>query len=131
MTLHLEILVPDGVVVQMRIRRLQAADASGRFGIWPGHERFVTLLVPCVVMYTEENGREKYAAADGGVLLVERDQLSIATREAVLADRLEEVADKAAAMLQARRLLEKTAQTDFAQLQICLLRELRKVEVNV
>lgn len=131
MNLDLEILVPDGVVIRTGIRRLQAADASGRFGIWPGHEAFLTLLVPCVLFFTEESGRERYAAADGGVCLVEKNQVSIVTREAVLADRLEDVADAAAAMLEARRRLEKTAKTEFAQLQISLLTELRQVEKNL
>jgi F-type H+-transporting ATPase subunit epsilon len=128
MSMDLEILVPDGVVVKTRIRGLQAADASGRFGIWPGHEAFLTLLVPCVVFYRDADGSDRYAAADGGVLLVEQDHVSLVTREAVVADRLELVADKAAAMLEERRHLEKTAQAEFAELQTSLVRELGKVE---
>ena len=131
MSLDLEILVPDGVVVHTGIKRLQAADASGRFGIWPGHEAFLTLLIPCVVSFTETSGRERYAAADGGVCLVDKGRISIVTREAVVADRLEDVADAAATMLEARRRLEKTAKTEFAQLQISLLTELRQVETTL
>jgi F-type H+-transporting ATPase subunit epsilon len=131
MSLALEVLVPDGVVVNTRVRRLQAADPSGRFGIWTGHEAFLTLLAPCVLFYMEESGREHYVAVDGGVCLVENHQVSIVTREAVLADRLEDVADAAAAMLEARRSQEKAAQTEFAQLQISLLTELRQVERNL
>jgi len=128
MSMDLEILVPDGVVVKTRIRGLQAADASGRFGIWTGHEAFLTLLVPCVIFYRDEDGSDRYAAADGGVLLVEQDHVSLVTREAVVADRLELVADKAAAMLEERRRLETTAQAEFAELQTSLIRELGKVE---
>jgi len=94
----------------------------------PGHEAFLTLLVPCVLSFREENGRERYAAADGGVLVVEKDQVSVVTREAVIADRLEEVADAAAAMLEARRRTERTARAEFTELQSSLLRELHKVE---
>ncbi len=128
MSLELEILVPDGVAVRTPIRRLQAADATGRFGIWPGHETFLTLLVPCVIFFIDGTGRERYAAADVGVVVVNGPRVSIATREAVIADRLEEVADAAAAMLATRRRLEQTAQTEFAELQLALLRELHKVE---
>lgn len=128
MTLDLEILVPDGVAVQARVVSLRAADASGQFGVLPGHEPFLTLLVPCVLSFREENGRERYAAADGGVLVVKKDHVSVVTREAVTADRLEEVADAAAAMLEARHQHERTARAEFAELQSSLLRELRKVE---
>ena len=55
---------------------------AGQFGIRPGHEAFLTLLVPCVLSFREENGRERYAAADGGVLVVEKDHVSVVTREA-------------------------------------------------
>jgi F0F1-type ATP synthase epsilon subunit len=80
------------------------------------------------LLLREEDGRERYAAADGGLLTVNRDHVAIATREAVVADRLEDVAEAAAAMMKARQAQEKTARTEFAELQSSLLRELRKVE---
>jgi F-type H+-transporting ATPase subunit epsilon len=127
-SLDLEILVPDGVALRAQVVSLGAADASGRFGVRPGHEAFLTLLVPCVLSFREEDGRERYAAAAGGVLVVEKDHVSVVTREAVVADRLEDVADAAAAMLEARRRQERAARTEFAELQTSLLRELRTVE---
>lgn len=128
MILELEIMVPDGVALQARAQSLRAADASGQFGIHPGHEPFLTLLSPCVLTYREETGVERYAAADGGVLLLENNRVSVVTREAVVAERLEEVAAAAAAMLATRREMEKTARAEFIELQTTLLKELRKVE---
>jgi F-type H+-transporting ATPase subunit epsilon len=128
MTMNLEILIPDGVVLDTPIRGLRAADASGLFGLWPNHEDFATLLVPCVVSYRDEDNREHYAAVDGGVLVLQKGQVSIGTREAVLADRIEEVADAAASMLAVRRQEERTAREEFAELQSSLLREMHKAE---
>lgn len=128
MTLEFEILVPDGIVIQTRVVKLRAADATGQFGLLPGHEAFVTLLSPCVLLFCDENGCERYAAADGGVLVSERHHVSVATREAVTADQLEQVAGAAAAMLETRQRRERTAKAEFAQLQTSLLRELRKLE---
>jgi F-type H+-transporting ATPase subunit epsilon len=135
MTMNLEILVPDGVVLDIPIRGLRAADTSGMFGLWPNHEDFATLLVPCVVSYRDEDNHEHYAAVDGGVLVMRSQtefgnekRVSISTREAVLADRIEAVADAAAAMLAARREEESTARAEFAELQAALLRELPKAE---
>lgn len=128
MSMQLEILVPDGVVVQARVQSVQAADASGRFGLLPNHEAFLTLLSPCVLVYRDDNGQEHYAAADGGVLLLENNRVAVATREAVTADQLDEVADAVTAMLESRRAHEKTARAEFAELQSALLQELRKAE---
>ncbi len=128
MSLKLKVLVPDGVALRTRFMSLRAADASGRFGVRTGHESFLTLLVPCVLFFQDEGGHEGYAAADGGLLVVDKDHVSVVTREAVVAGRLEEVADAAARMLAARQRRERTARTEFAELQASLLRELRKVE---
>jgi F-type H+-transporting ATPase subunit epsilon len=124
----LEILVPNGVMLETRIRGLQASDASGRFGLWPGHEAFVTILEPCIVIYRDESDRERFAAVDTGVLVLEDRRVSIACREAVVADRLEDVADRADAMLRQRRLEERTARGEFAELQSTLVRQLKKLE---
>lgn len=128
MSLDLEIIAPDRVIALRRVVALQAADASGRFGVWPGHENFLTVLIPCVLRYRAENGRESFAAVDGGVLLLEDGRISVVTRDAVVAERLDEVADKAAAMLDARKDKEQASHSGFAELETSLLRELRKAE---
>ena len=50
-SLELEILAPIAWSSKAAVVSLQAADASGRFGIRTGHEDFLTVLVPCVVRY--------------------------------------------------------------------------------
>jgi F-type H+-transporting ATPase subunit epsilon len=127
-TLDLEIIAPHRVIAEARVVALQAADASGQFGIRPGHESFLTVLIPCVLRFRAEDGRESFAAVDGGVLILENGRVSVATRDAVVADRLDEVADKAAAMLDARKDKEQAARAGFAELEISLMRELRKAE---
>ena len=127
MTLRLQILVPDAVVLDVRVTGLQAADATGRFGLRPGHERFVTVLAPALLVYTTEEGTERYAAIDGGVLLLEGDRAQVVTREAILSDRLEDVAGRAASILDARKREESRARAEFEELQTVLARELARV----
>lgn len=126
--MKLEILVPDGVVLDAPIRSVQAADASGRFGLWPDHEPLVTVLEPCLVSFRDAEDRERFAGLDGGVLVAEGDIVSIACREAVVADRLEEVADRVGGMLRDRRLRERTARGEFAELQTTLMRQLKQAQ---
>jgi F-type H+-transporting ATPase subunit epsilon len=126
-TLGLDILVPDAVVLSTRVVGVQAADATGRFGLRPGHERFVTVLVPSLLVFTDEAGVERYAAVDGGVLLLDGDRVSVVTREAVLADRLEDVAGQAASILDARRRQERQARAEFDELQTALVKQLARV----
>lgn len=128
MSLDLEILVPHGLVAQASVSAVQATDASGRFGLWPNHERFLTVLEPCVLTFRDETGRERFAAVDGGVLSLEQNRITVATRDAVVADRMEEVADAAAAMVANRRAREQSARTAFAEFETSLLRELHNLE---
>lgn len=126
MSLDLEIITPQRLIFHEHVGAIQAADATGRFGIWSGAEDFLTILTPCVFLIRAEDGKERYAAIDGGVFLLETGRISVATRDAVVADRLEDVAETAAAMLAARKERERTARAGFAELQASLLRELRK-----
>jgi F0F1-type ATP synthase epsilon subunit len=73
------------------------------------------------------DGREGYAAVDGGVLLVEGDHVSIVTREAVVAHSLQAIADAAAAMVGSRRKEEELARVSAEQIALRLLQELREV----
>jgi F-type H+-transporting ATPase subunit epsilon len=127
MTLGLRILVPDALVLDARVTGVQAADSTGRFGLRAGHEPFVTVLSPSLLVYTEDDGRERYAAVDGGVLMLERDQVSVVTREAVLADRFEELAAKAAAILDFHQREERQARAEFHELQVALVEQLARM----
>lgn len=128
MSLSLEILAPDEVVVRTAIGGFRAADASGCFGILPGHEDFQTLLTPGLIEYRPADGGTRYAAVDGGVLLLENGRLQIATREAAIADTLDEVAAAALRMLGGRQAQEQAARAEFAELQAALLREVHVAE---
>jgi F-type H+-transporting ATPase subunit epsilon len=121
----LQILVPDTVVLDALVLGVQAADATGRFGLRAGHERFVTVLVPSLLAYTTEQG-EHYAAVDGGVLVLEGDRVSVVTREAVLAERLEDLAGRAAEILDTRKREERRARAEFDELQTVLAKELAR-----
>ena len=64
---------------------MQAEDPSGRFGILPGHERYLTALAPSILIYRYlQNGseHESYVAVRSGVLRVTPDGVHVAVQEA-------------------------------------------------
>jgi F-type H+-transporting ATPase subunit epsilon len=86
--MRLQIFTPLSVVVQQEIDSLRATDASGSFGILPGHVPFMTALAMCIVSW-RHSGEEKFCAVRGGVLTVAvGTTIAIATREAVAGDDL-------------------------------------------
>ena len=114
-------------MLDTRVVKIQAADESGRFGLLPGREAFMTVLTPSLLVYIDEENRERYAAVDGGVLLLERDHVSATTREAVLADRLEDLAERAATILDTRRRQETCARAEFDELKTSLVKKMTSV----
>ncbi|MCF7701446.1 F0F1 ATP synthase subunit epsilon [Loktanella sp. M215] len=84
--MNLRIVTPLTVVVTTGIDRMTAEDASGSFGILPGHAPFLTALAISVVSWTTA-GVTLFCAVRGGVLSVDGD-VAIATPEAVPGDDL-------------------------------------------
>lgn len=88
--LSLIVTTPTSVAATLTgIRHLRAEDASGAFGIWPGHADLLTALAISVISWRTADGREGHCAVRGGVLTI-RDgaQVAVATREAVPGDDL-------------------------------------------
>ena len=83
------------------VRHVRAEDATGSFGILPGHVDFLTVLSVSVLIYRLESentdqvadgvatGREHFVGLRGGVLLVTEGQhVQVFTREATQSDNL-------------------------------------------
>jgi len=62
------------------VRSFVGEDASGSFGILPGHERMMTALVFGLARFRAETGPWQYLAMPGGLLYFFEDQLCISTR---------------------------------------------------
>ena len=71
---------------------VQAEDPSGRFGILPGHEPYLTALVPSILVYRyhdgEGNEKEAYFAVRQGILRVTPGAVQVAVRDAYASEEL-------------------------------------------
>lgn len=86
--MRLRIITPLSIVVDEDISSLRAEDASGSFGLLPGHEPFLTALAISIVSWRRAEG-ERFCALRGGVLTMsDSSTIDIATREAVAGDDL-------------------------------------------
>ena len=88
--LHLLISTPQQILVDCAdVLALRGEDASGSFGLLPGHEDFLTALVPTVLRWRRAGGAPGFCAVRGGVLSLRGGELRIACREGVLGAQLE------------------------------------------
>ena len=89
--MRLRLTTPTRLLIDREVTYVQAEDASGRFGILPGHESYLTALVPSILVYRYEEGggrQEDYAAVRGGVLRVTGEGVQVAVRDAHLGEDL-------------------------------------------
>jgi F-type H+-transporting ATPase subunit epsilon len=122
----LRIATPTGLAVEASdVRHVRAEDATGAFGIQTGHTEFVTTLTVSVVTWRDAKGTEHHAAVRGGVFRVQGGRIvEIATREAVVGERLEELGHAVLARMRDATEAEAKARTRAAQLHASVVRHL-------
>jgi len=127
----LRVSMPTQLVLEQEVSYVQAEDATGRFGILPGHERFLTVLVPSILLYRtgrRGGGRESYVAVRQGVLRVTEEGVSVAAREAVASENLGELQESLRRLREKRTLRDYQAARSLYQMQIGAWRRLMEYE---
>lgn len=124
--LRLIISTPMSLLVDAAdVQSLRAEDASGGFGILPGHADFVTALSDCVLRWRAADGKERYCAVRGGVMTVRNgSSVSVACRHGVLGDNLEKLEAEVRAAAAARAAGESRARVDQTRLHALAVRQL-------
>lgn len=126
--LRLTVATPLQLVLQQDgVASLRAEDASGDFGILPGHADFLTVIDAGVLRWRMDSGPWRYCALRGGVMTVfDGRDVSIACREAILGDDLatlqERVSEARAAALEEQR----KARTQVTRLHARAIRHLMR-----
>ncbi len=126
--MRLRIITPLSVMVDQDIDSLRAEDASGSFGILPGHAPFLTELAISIVSWRTAKG-ERFCALRGGVMTVgsalsASTQIDIATREAVTGDDLATLDDQVLARFRSNAEDERDEHVETMRLQYNAIRHM-------
>ena len=124
--MRLRIVTPLAVVIdEDGVLALRAEDASGSFGILPGHADFLTSLAISVVGWKAADGARRYCAVRRGVLTVSAGQsIDIATREAVPGDDLATLDETVLGTFRADLEMERTERVESTRLQLNAIRQI-------
>jgi F-type H+-transporting ATPase subunit epsilon len=126
--MRLRIVTPFLIVVDDdRVRALRAEDASGGFGVLPGHADFLTSLSISVVSWTSAGGAHRYCAVRRGVLSVTggRD-IAIATREAIPGDDFATLDETVLERFRAESESERQEHVETTRLQLVAIRQIMR-----
>ena len=122
--MRLRIVTPLSLVVDDDIDSLRAEDASGGFGILPGHAPFLTALAISIVSWRKAQV-EQFCAVRGGTMTVsDGAMVAIATREAVAGDDLATLDAQVLARFQSDAEEERVAHVDAVSLQLNAIRRM-------
>lgn len=121
-TLH--IMTPLAIIVDQPVRSLRAMDASGSFGILPGHADFLTRLAVSVVSWTTPEGAARFCAVRGGALTVRPGHIAVATREAVTGDDLTTLDREVLARFRAEMDEERVEHVETTRLHLSAMRQM-------
>ncbi len=124
--MRLEISTPAGIAVQEpTLASLRAEDASGSFGILPGHADFITVLAVSVLSWVRQDGGHAYCAVRGGVLRVSGGaRIDVASQEAVPGEDLACLEQQVLARLRDDDEQAREARTDARRLHLATVQSL-------
>jgi len=124
--MKLTVTTPESVVVAADdVAALRAEDASGWFGLRPGHADLVAVLVPSVISWRGGDEVEHYVAVRGGVLTVaDGERIDVATRQAVAGNDYDTLDAALASAVEAAHEEESRARTEAIGLEATAVRAL-------
>jgi len=124
--MRLCITTPLSVVIdEDGVLAVRAEDASGSFGVLPGHAEFLTSLAISVVSWQRGDGTRHYCAVRRGVFsVVGGQEVAIATREAVAGDDLGSLEATVLARFRADIETERAERVDSTRLQLDAIRQI-------
>jgi len=123
--LHLLIATPQQILVDCAdVVSLRGEDASGGFGLLPGHVDYLTVLEPTVLRWRRAGGERGYCAVRGGVLSLSGGELRIACREGIVGERLDELAARVQEAREAQRDSARRARVEHLRLHTRAVRQL-------
>lgn len=124
----MRIVTPLLVVVdEDGVPALRAEDATGSFGVLPGHADFLTSLTISVVSWESADGARHYCAVRRGVLSVAGGcVITIATREAVTGDDLAALDETVLARFRSDIEAERTEHVEGARLHLNAIRQIMR-----
>lgn len=127
-SMRLRLLLPSEVLIDERAVKVIAEAENGEFCLLPRHIDFVAGLVPGVLSFWTEAGRERYAAIDEGVLVKCGREVSVSTLNGVRGDDLVQLQDLVADYFLDLDEHERKARTALARLEAGTLRAFRELQ---
>jgi len=82
--MKLKVLLPTEILIEKEVTKVIAEAENGSFCLLPRHIDFVAALVPGILSYEKDTGKEEFLAVDEGTLVKCGSEVLVSTRNAVI-----------------------------------------------
>jgi F-type H+-transporting ATPase subunit epsilon len=124
----LKVLTPTKVLLEEPVTKVIAEAQNGSFCLLPRHIDYVAALVPGILTFTQEDGREQYVAADIGTLIKCGNQVLVSVFNAVCGDDLNQLHDLVKQHFIRLDEEQRTARSALARLEAGVMRHFIQLE---
>ena len=128
-TLKLEIVTPEGIAFSEDVHLVTLPAVEGEMGVYPGHVRLITQLVPGEIIVSKD-GQDRFLAVGEGLVEVAGAKVAILTNMAISAENIDEAKVEEARARAAARLSEKISDEEVATVNASLARSLAQLQVK-
>lgn len=117
------VTTPERRVYEGPVAKVVATGIDGSRGFLPRHADFVMPLKRSIMSCADEAGVQTFFAVDGGVLVKKGNRLTVAARQAVMAERMEDLPEGVLASFAQADEHARAADRAANRLETMLLRE--------
>lgn len=125
--MKLKVLLPTEVLVDEKVRKVTAEAENGSFCLLPRHIDFVAALVPGLLSFEKEEGKEVFVAVAEGVLVKSGQDVLVSVRNAARGAELGELRQIVEKKFKVLDDKEKTARTAMARIEAGFVRRFLEV----
>jgi F-type H+-transporting ATPase subunit epsilon len=128
-TLTLEIVTPQAIAFSEQVNMVTLPAIEGEIGVYPGHVRLITQLVPGEIV-ANKDGQDRFLAVGEGLIEIAGDHVAIVTDMAIPSEQIDEAKVEEARARAEARLREKISDEEVATVNASLARSLAQLQVR-
>lgn len=120
--MRLKVLLPTEILIDAEVIKIIAEAENGSFCLLPRHIDFLAALVPGILSFVTQEGKEEFVALDEGILVKVGQEVLVSTGKGVRSSELGRLKQTVATEFRIRSEREKKALSAGARLEADIVR---------
>ena len=126
--MRLKVLLPTEVLIEEDVTKVIAEAHNGFFCLLPRHVDFVAAIVPGILSFETNRGREEFLAVDEGILIKCGQEVFVSTKNAVQGPDLGRLKRTVIEKFETLDEREKTARSAMAKIEASFVRRFLEIQ---